>query len=284
MQELSSKSVVASLHTDIRSRTAALIDNGIDPHLAVILIGEDPQSLTYVEMKEARAKEDGIILSLYHLDETVDYEEVVRTVGFLGEDPEVHGIIIQLPLPSRFSKGQLESLIACIPASKDVDGLRGAWEALQYTATSIKALSAPQAAPLPPMVLAVMSLLDHYKVGVQGKRIVIVGKGRLVGAPLTRFFHKLGLNVEAVDDETDNIIATTKEADILITGTGEPDLVTYQWVKEGATVIDCSGDVHADSVGQIAGGLSPAKGGIGPLTTAWLLHNVVNAAAGASHV
>jgi methylenetetrahydrofolate dehydrogenase (NADP+)/methenyltetrahydrofolate cyclohydrolase len=284
MQELSSKPFIANLHLKLKQRSTALIDGkDIEPHLAVVLVGEDEQSLAYVGMKEQRSKEDGIILSLYHLAADVSFEEVQGTVKFLSQDPEVHGIIIQLPLPKRFTNEQLEALIQLIPSHLDVDGLRGDWQKLSYTKSDTGSLASPQTAPLPPMILSVMSLLNHYSISIEGKKVVIVGKGRLVGMPLFQFFQKLGVDVAAVDEETPDILSITKEADILITGTGEPDLITYQWVKEGAVVIDCAGDVHWDSVSQIASALTPAKGAIGPLTVLWLLSNVVNSAEGVSH-
>ncbi len=283
MRELSSTPFIDKLHLALKNRAAALIDAGISPHIAVILVGEDPESIRYVATKEERAKEDGIIVSLYHVPENTPFEELVNTLQFLAADSEVHGILVQLPLPKRFSTDQLDALLAIIPAEKDVDGLKGDWEFLSYAPTALSRLAAYQRGPLPPMVLAVMSLLDHYHVDLTGQKIVIVGKGRLVGQPLESYFRKLSLDVIAVDEETPDILSITKEADVLITGTGETDLITYQWVKEGATVIDCARDVHTDSVSQIAGALSPAKGGIGPLTVAWLLNNALNSAEESAH-
>ncbi|HSI21232.1 MAG TPA: bifunctional 5,10-methylenetetrahydrofolate dehydrogenase/5,10-methenyltetrahydrofolate cyclohydrolase [Verrucomicrobiae bacterium] len=278
MTELSSKPFIDQIHARHRERAATLIDGGIEPHLAVVLVGENPESVKYVATKEKRAKEDGIIFSLYHLEESATVEEIEQSIRFLAMDPEVHGIVLQLPLPPSISSVNAQRLIQLIPAEKDVDGLRGDWQSLTYTSARIADVQKLQSLPLPPMVLAVVSLLDHYHIDPMGKRVVMVGNGKLVGQPLTAFFQALGIDAVAVDEHTEKILDITKSADILITGTGEPDLVTYLWVKEGATVIDCSGDVHTDSVSQIAGALSPATGGIGPLTVAWLLHNVLNAA------
>lgn len=278
MQSLKSQPITDRLHHSIKERAAALIDRGIDPQVAVVMVGTDPESATYVSIKEKRAKEDGIILSLYHLAADAPFVEIEQTLQFLATDPDMHGIVLQLPLPKRFTASEVDRLIALIPPSKDVDGLAGGWKRRSYASAHTATLQEYQADPLPPMVLAVLSLLDHYQVPLEGKRIVLVGNGRLVGAPLHAFFQLLGLSDQVVDEHTENILAITKEADILITGTGERGLVTYQWVKEGATVIDCSGDIHTGSVEQVAGALSPAQGGIGPLTVAWLLHNVINAA------
>jgi methylenetetrahydrofolate dehydrogenase (NADP+) / methenyltetrahydrofolate cyclohydrolase len=278
MEFLSSDPFIGDLHFQLRQRAAALIGRGVEPHLAVVLVGNNPQSLTYTDIKSKRAKEDGIIFSLYHLEEDQEWEEIAQVLRFLAADDEVHGIVLQLPLPERFSTEQVDGLVALIPEEKDVDGLAGGWKQLAYTSSNVADLATYQRAALPPMVLAVLSLLNHYKLDVEGKKIIIVGRGRLVGAPLEAFFHKLGLDVTSVDEHTDNVLSITKEADILITGTGQPDLVTYQWVKPGAVVVDCAQDVHADSVSQVAAALTPAKGGVGPLTVLWLLNNVLNTA------
>jgi methylenetetrahydrofolate dehydrogenase (NADP+)/methenyltetrahydrofolate cyclohydrolase len=266
MQSLSSTPFIADLHLTLRNRVAALVDPGVDPQVGVILVGENPESVKFVSVKENRAREDGIILSLYHLEEeTTTFEDLVQTIGFLATDDETHGIVLQLPLPEKFTPTQLDALIQLIPSHKDVDALR-----------------IDEGKNQSPMVLAITSLLDHYQIETVGKRVCVVGKGRLVGAPVAHYFTNLGLQVDAVDEETEKVLAITKEADILITGTGVPDLITHFWVKEGAVVIDCASDVHTDSVGQIASALSPAKGGIGPLTVYWLLNNVASAAE-ASH-
>ena len=143
---------------------------------------------------------------------------------------------------------------------------------------AILGLLAYKAAFLPPMIGAVVSLLDHYAISLADKKIVIVGKGRLVGEPLSTYFKAAGLDVESVDETTERILDVTKTADILITGTGEKDLITYQWVKEGAVVVDCAQDLHRDSVEQVASAVTPEIGGVGPLTVNWLLTNLITAA------
>jgi methylenetetrahydrofolate dehydrogenase (NADP+)/methenyltetrahydrofolate cyclohydrolase len=168
-------------------------------------------------------------------------------------------------------------LIQTISPEKDVDGLRGDWQKLSHTQTSLAALSAPSPYAMPPMVNSVVSLLDHYQISLTDKKIVLVGEGRLAGGPLLTYFKKLDLDVVAVNEESEQILAISKEADILISATGVDNLITYQWVKEGAVVIDCAADIHEDSVVQVASALAPAKGGVGPLTVAWLLHNTVQA-------
>jgi methylenetetrahydrofolate dehydrogenase (NADP+)/methenyltetrahydrofolate cyclohydrolase len=274
MKLLISKPLVESIQESTRKKVAALIDSGISPQMAVVLVGEDPSSLKYVKIKSEQAKASGIIISRYQFPRNVKLEELKETLAFLANDEEIHGIVLQLPLPDQFSKTDLESLINLIPATKDIDGLRGDFEGLTFTHADLESLASPSPYFLPPMILSVFSLLDYYSIDFKDAKIVMVGLGRLVGEPIFLFGKLLGLDIQAVDEETEEILDITTKADLLITGTGVKDLVTYQWVKEGVVVINCSMDVHEDSVGQIASAMSPAIGGIGPLTVSWLLHNL----------
>ncbi|CAN5145472.1 bifunctional methylenetetrahydrofolate dehydrogenase/methenyltetrahydrofolate cyclohydrolase FolD [soil metagenome] len=279
MELMESKQLVASLHLAAKKEAARLVDAGFAPHLAVVLIGEDEASLRYIDIKSKRGKEDGVTVSVYYIEADAPKSEAQQMVDYLAGDTDVHGIIVQLPLPGSWSKAETADLIAKIPNHKDVDGLNGAWMEQSYQGTGLKSLNLPFTSYLPPMVASVCLLLEAYQLPLEGKNIVVVGRGKLVGAPLTHFFEKQGLNVTAVDEHTDDIFSITSKADILIAGTGVENLITYQWVKEGATVMDCANDVHRDSVDQVARFVAPARGGLGPVTVAWLLRNVVAAAA-----
>jgi len=173
----------------------------------------------------------------------------------------------------------MNELFQHIAPEKDVDGLRGDWRQQHYSSTSALSLKARLPLALPPMVAAVCLLLDYYKIQLENQKIVVVGKGMLVGQPLEAFLkNDQKLDVTLVDEETDDILAITSAADVLISGTGSKDLITYQWVKEGAVVLDCAQDVHRDSVDQVAAAVAPSVGGLGPLTVTWLLFNTVQAA------
>jgi methylenetetrahydrofolate dehydrogenase (NADP+)/methenyltetrahydrofolate cyclohydrolase len=277
MIELQSSQLVDELRFATASRAAKLIDTDIQPHVAVVLVGEDESSLRYISIKEKQGKHSGVLVSVYHIESPATYEEVEATLTFLATDPDVHGVILQLPLPVTFTAAQREALIALIPAEKDVDGLTGAWESEILPIVSMQSLGTSPTF-IPPMVCSVVSLLEHYQISLTGKSVVVVGKGRLVGQPLDVFFKNHGVSSMTVDEETDNIIARAKQADIIIAGTGTKDLITYQWVKEGGVVLDAAEDVHRQSVDQIASAVSPARGGLGPLTVSWLLANTVTAA------
>jgi len=279
MQVLQSRQLVEKIQTEIKRDAVDLIDRGIDPQLAIVMVGNNPASARYVGIKSERGKELGIICSLYHMEEGTTYEEIEATLKYLALDEEIHGIILQLPLPANFTREQTNRLIAAIPAEKDVDGLRGSWktDALAKEPYSLETMLSDHVHSLPPMVMSVLSLLDFYGITFANKQVVLVGKGRLVGEPLETYLKKSGAKVVSVDEETRNILKTTQTADILISGTGQDDLITYQWVKEGAVVVDCARDVHRDSVDQVASAVGPATGGVGPLTVAWLLHNLIQA-------
>lgn len=278
MNTLLSAPLVSTLLKDVTLRTGRLIDAGIDPQLAVILIGDDPDSLKYISIKSKRAKEAGIIVSVYHMESGISFKEVAEVIAFLAEDVDVHGIILQLPLPDYFTPEQTDQLLALVPSNKDVDGLRGEWRKQKYQEPSMADLLLPRMALLPPMICSVVSLLEQYSISLREKKVILVGAGRLVGAPLFTYLSSLDIDVQNVDEETEGILDITSQADILISGTGQPDLITYQWVKPGAVVIDCASDVHMDSVEQVASAIAPSIGGVGPLTVAWLLHNCVQAA------
>ena len=275
MQTLLSKPIVDTLFAKIKAEVHQMIMNGYDPQLGVVLVGEDPDSVKYVEIKSRKAKEVGIILSLYHLEEDASPEIVQESVDFLNNDEDMSGIIVQLPLPNQFNSTQTDKLIQSIDTRKDVDGLNGAWQKETGLPVTLEGLMAYTGLALPPMVSAVVSLLDYYSIDPKGKKIVLVGGGRLVGGPLKHYFSSLKYDVQVVDENTEKILDITQQADILISGTGQKDLITYQWVKPGAVVIDCAADVHMDSVSQVAGAVAPPIGGIGPLTVGWLLHNTM---------
>jgi methylenetetrahydrofolate dehydrogenase (NADP+)/methenyltetrahydrofolate cyclohydrolase len=278
MKLLKSAPIVDALAKELRTEVVSLVDRGINPHLAVILVGNHPESLRYIGIKTRKAKEAGITVSLYHLEEDAPDSEIISVLDFLSNDEEIHGIIVQLPLPKKRSPAKLQEIFSHVRSEKDVDGLRGEWRAQHYSGATAVALRAGLQHALPPMVAAVCLLLDYYNITLADKKIVIVGRGMLVGQPLEALLKDdLHLDVTVVDEETENILAITQSADILIAGTGQPDLITYQWIKEGAVVLDCSQDVHRDSVDQVASAVAPSVGGLGPLTVSWLLFNTLRA-------
>lgn len=280
MKILESKEIISDIDLRTKNMAAEMVDAGVNFHLALVIVGDDLESLKYVHLKSKKGKELGLMVSVYHLEEKSSFEEVKETLRFLSGDEDTTGIVLQLPLPKKFTDKQRQELLNEIVPSKDVDVLGKNWESytIQDIEDSIDCKDCGVNCLLPPIFLAVYSLLKHYGVELKDQKIVMVGNGPLVGVPVNGLFNKIGLNCEVVDKDTNDIFKITKGADILITGTGQKDLVTYQWISEGATVVNCSGDVHFDSVSQIAEAVSPTIGGIGPLTVSWLLNNVVRLA------
>jgi methylenetetrahydrofolate dehydrogenase (NADP+) / methenyltetrahydrofolate cyclohydrolase len=277
MQELLSRPVTERLGVAIREKVARCLNQDVEPHLAIVLVGEDQNSVRYIQRKEKRGKDLGITVSLYHIEETEPITAITETLDYLSQDPAVHGIILQLPLPEKISVAQRDELLAKIPASKDVDGLTQAWQDDVVVTSPLAAVWDTQSY-IPPMIAAITLLLEEYGYSFTGTKTALVGQGKLVGAPLSIFLTKLGAAHVPLTEESEGILAATQDADIVIAGTGVENLITYQWVKSGAVVIDTGSEVHRDSVDQIAAAVSPSVGGVGPITVDWLLWNTVTAA------
>lgn len=254
---MTSQTIVAKLYELLSEEIASLEDANITPTLAVVLVGEDPNSVTYVNIKGKQAGELGIEFSLHRLDDTASQESIIEAIEKLNAEPSVSGIIVQLPLPDQIDT---DKVLQTVVKEKDVDGLR------------------PDSDFTPPTVSAITELLQSYDISLEEKTIVVVGKGRLVGGPLIKRFKERNLDVTVCDESTGDLAACTINADILVSGTGEEHLIKPSMIKEGAVVIDVDKDVLYDEVQGKVGYITPQKGGVGPLTVAFLLSNVVDAA------
>lgn len=237
----------------------------INPHLAVILVGEDPASQLYVSIKEKKCQKLGIDFSKYLLPANITEQEILYLIDSLNKDEEIHGIIIQLPLPKQFNS---EKIINHIDSKKDADAL-----------TKKAIVNAPTAA-------GIVEMLRFYGIELENKKIVIVGYGKLVGKPLERILKNdfKDLNIIICDSKTNNLSKITKSADIIISAVGKPHLITQQMVKNDVVIVDAgtseangeiTGDVDWENLQNIASFITPVKGGVGPITVAKLLENVV---------
>lgn len=234
----------------------------IQPKLAIIRTNPDPIVDSYMRIKQSYGEDILVDVDVH----TIDQSEAIKTIQQLNVDPSVHGIIVQIPLPDRT---QTDEVLNSVAAEKDVDGLS---DATLFDA---------------PTPVAISWLLSGYDVLMVGKKIVIVGNGRLVGAPLTKMWQSSGYDVVVADKRTDSLEALTKMADILVCATGVPGLIKTSMVKEDAVVVDAGvatdsngqvGDVSAE-VRQMQGiSITPLKGGVGPLTVSALFENVITAA------
>ena len=249
---------------------------GLKPRLAVIQVGDDPASSSYVKMKKKMGEAVGLWVDLKNYPKNISQDELIAAIAASNSDPRIHGILVQLPLPSHLTRAVV--LNSVVPA-KDVDCL---------TSTNKEALVSADPVFLPPAAAAVMKILDYYKIELINKNILLVGSGDLVGQPLGEIFSKKSIPFKIANRHTGNLSELAASADIIITGAGQPGLVTGEMVKSGAVVIDAGttgsdegavvGDVEYESVSKKAMLLYPAPGGVGPVTVALLLPTVVNSA------
>lgn len=235
---------------------------GIAPKLAIVQCLDDPVINTYVRLK----KEYGADIGVEVQTDFVEQSEIAGHIQKLSQDTAIHGIIVQLPLSDT---SQTDEVVNMVPANKDVDALG----------------DNPPFDPATPT--AILWLLNGYNVDLAGKRIVLIGRGKLVGAPLEKMLKNSDYNVEVVDRSTTDLPARVKEADIIITATGSPAILYSDMIKLGAVVVDAGvasesgktvGDVAADVYDRDDLTITPAKGGVGPLTVCSLFENVIRAA------
>jgi len=280
------KKIAAEVKDEIKAKVADMIDNDVDsPHLVAVIVGNDPASQTYVASKEKAAAKVGMISSIYRLPEKTTEEELLQTIDFLNNDPEVDGFIVQLPLPEHIN---VDKVIESIDPSKDVDG---------FTPVNVGKMALGQPSYLSATPAGIMELLKRYDIETSGKNCVILGRSNIVGSPMSILMSKKtnpgNATVTLCHSRTENIDEYIRKADILICAIGQPQFVKADMVKEGAVVIDVGihripadtekgykivGDVDFDEVVKKAGYITPVPGGVGPMTIAMLLKNTLSAA------
>ncbi|GIU70754.1 MAG: bifunctional protein FolD [Candidatus Nitrosocaldaceae archaeon] len=269
------KEVANKVKERVKEAVKVLKDNGIEPCLATVLASDDPASATYVKMKKNACKEVGI-KTIDHEPKNYTNEQMIELVTILNEDPKVHGILIQLPLPNNMN----EFLITgSIKPNKDVDGL---------TPFNVGMLAYDQGMLKPCTPAGIMELLRYYNISVEGKDVVIINRSMLVGKPLAFLMLNNNATVTICHSKTKDLIDKCKNADILVTAVGNGKFrVTRDMVKDQAVVIDVAtvridnklrGDVEFDEVKDKASYITPVPGGVGPMTVAMLLRNTVLAA------
>lgn len=247
----------------LKKEVERLINKGVVPKLVSIIVGDDPASCLYVSLKKKAAERVGCILEIESFKDSPEPEEIMSLITKLNSDPTVHGIMVQLPLPEVLEPFQHQILNKIAP-EKDVDGLRGDSNYLPAAAYG---------------VLEIIKLADLEI--TQTKKVVVVGATGMVGKPLVRELKDWGYEVVGCDFTTENISDITQGADILVAATGIPNLVKGGMVKKNAIVIDVGspkGDVLFEEVSQKASFITPVPGGVGPVTIASLLENLIKAA------
>ncbi|MBE5800111.1 MAG: bifunctional methylenetetrahydrofolate dehydrogenase/methenyltetrahydrofolate cyclohydrolase FolD [Clostridiales bacterium] len=270
------RAVAKAFKEEIAQRTAQMIAGGIMPHLAVVLVGENPASQVYVRNKENGCIKAGIRSTVIRLAEDCTQEELEKTVVQLNEDESVHGILVQLPLPKHLDEA---SVLRLINPDKDVDG---------FHAMNSGRLMNGQPGFVPCTPLGVMKLLESYGIDPTGKHAVVIGRSNIVGKPMAMLLLQANATVTVCHSRTQNLGEITRQADILVAAVGRASFVTADMVKPGAAVIDVGinrvdgkivGDVDFDAVGEVAGHITPVPGGVGQMTIAMLLANTLDAAA-----
>jgi methylenetetrahydrofolate dehydrogenase (NADP+)/methenyltetrahydrofolate cyclohydrolase len=269
------KAVAATLEKRTRAAVLELAERGITPGLAVVLVGDDPASTSYVTMKERDCERVGIRSFDTRLPASTTQEQLEETVDTFNRNPAVHGILVQLPLPAHLNA---ESVIERISPEKDVDG---------FHPISIGRLVRGLPAFHPCTPEGVMELLRAYDIDPTGKRAVVVGRSVIVGKPMALLLMEANATVTVCHSHTVDLPAVCREADILVAAIGRPEMIDERYVKPGAVVIDVGitragdklvGDVAFDRVAPLASAITPVPGGVGPMTRALLLRNTVAAA------
>lgn len=281
--KIDGKKVAQEIKEEIAAKVAELKEEGEKlPHLAIIMVGDDGASQTYVDHKVKASKSVGFHYTLLRFAETITEEKLLKHIDQLNNDEDVDGLIVQLPLPDHIS---VERVTDMIRADKDVDG---------FTNENFGSIVSDNQGVLPATPYGVMELLERYNIETKGKHCVMVGNSRIVGAPLSMMLTKQGkATVTVCHIYTQDLPAFTRQADILLVAVGKPGLITADMVKEGAVVIDIGttkiddetrprgfrivGDVVFAEVAEKASYITPVPGGVGPMTIASLLLNTLKA-------
>jgi methylenetetrahydrofolate dehydrogenase (NADP+)/methenyltetrahydrofolate cyclohydrolase len=268
--------IARELRVGLLQRAAALAANGVRAGLAVIRVGSHPASSVYVRNKIKACGEAGIYSQDIQLPDTADESILLGQIRILNNDPRVHGILVQLPLPARFTA---ERVFEAISPLKDVDGFHP-------TNVGLLALGHPRFVPCTP--LGIMNLLEHEGVNPEGLHAVVVGRSNIVGKPMALLLLQKGATVTICNSKTPDLSSMTRQAEILVAAAGKPKLITAGMVKPGATVIDVginrladgklAGDVDFQNLLGTAARITPVPGGVGPMTITMLLENTITSA------
>ncbi len=271
------KKIAQDVRNEIKEEVLRLkVKTGTVPGLAVILVGDDPASKIYVRMKENACKEAGFLSREQKLPAETDEKRLLKIIEELNRDDEIHGILVQLPLPDHINS---DSIIEAVDPRKDVDG---------FHPYNIGRLFAGNPFHMACTPIGIIELLDRYNVEIEGKEAVIVGRSNIVGKPLALMLLARHATITMCHTRTKNLSEVTRRAEILIAAAGKAEMITGDMVRDKAVVIDVGinrlesgklvGDVAFSEVSQKASYITPVPGGVGPMTIAMLLKNTLNAA------
>jgi methylenetetrahydrofolate dehydrogenase (NADP+)/methenyltetrahydrofolate cyclohydrolase len=269
------KAISAKLKEELKDEVEKLKEVGIIPGLAVIIVGNDPASKTYVNSKEKNAEKLGLYSVKHQLDEKVSEEQLLKLIDDLNNDSKIHGILVQLPLPNHIDS---KKVLNKISIEKDVDG---------FHPENVGKMIVGDKAFLPCTPNGVIKILEYENVEITGKHAVIIGRSNIVGKPMAALLLERNATVTVCHSKTKNLSEIVNLADIVVAAVGRPNFVKADMVKEGAVVIDVGinrvdgkliGDVDFDSVKEKASLITPVPGGVGPMTIAMLMYNTIESA------
>jgi len=272
---LDGRAMAAELREGLKDDVAELRARGVAVVLAVVALGDDPAARSYVRGLERACANAGVVCNVHRMEEDAIEVELAMLLDRLGADPDVHGVIVQTPLPAGIDAARAG---ARVPVGKDVDGLNP---------TSAGRLLAGLPSYPPATAAAVLEILHRAGTPLRGARAVVVGRSAVVGKPVALLLLREDATVTVCHSRTVDLPAVAREADVLVVAIGRARMVGAGWVKPGATVIDVGinatedglvGDVDYDAVSQVAGAITPVPGGVGPLTNIMLLRNTLDAA------
>ena len=275
-QIIDGKKLAESVRAEWKTRAEKLIQAGAKPGLAVIIVGDNAASSLYVRNKVKACSEIGIYSEVHSFQQNATQTEVLDCIQALNQNPHIHGILVQLPLPAHFENNRV---ITSIAIEKDVDGFHLYNVGALVTGNTIFSACTP---------FGVMVMLERNQIPIEGQHAVVIGRSNIVGKPMAFMLLEKGATVTICTSKTRNLAQFTRDADILVVATGKPRMVTAEMVKPGAVVIDVGinrlpdgklcGDVDFDAVKEVAGFITPVPGGVGPMTITMLLCNTILAA------
>ncbi|EKB7626648.1 bifunctional methylenetetrahydrofolate dehydrogenase/methenyltetrahydrofolate cyclohydrolase [Enterococcus faecalis] len=273
---INGRELADQMQAEIQKDVEKMTQQGIQPGLVVLLVGENPASQTYVRNKERAAAKIGILSKVEKLPETISEEELLAEIDKYNQDSRFHGILVQLPLPKHIDE---EKILLAIDPKKDVDG---------FHPMNLGRLFVGKPEMIPCTPYGIMKMFEAYDIDLTGKRAVVIGRSNIVGKPMAQLLLMKNATVTIAHSKTEHLTEVAKEADILVVAIGRGHFVTKEFVKPGAVVIDVGmnrnqegkliGDVAFDEVSEIASYITPVPKGVGPMTITMLMYQTVEAA------
>lgn len=278
MEILNGKELAKKIRGELKEEVIKLKEKNINPKLAVIMVGDDKASAVYVRNKSKACEEIGIEFEEFLLDRTITQEELINLIKTLNNREDIHGILLQSPIPDSLD---IREAFNTIDYKKDVDG---------FNPINVGKLLIGEDTFIPCTPLGVIKLLEEYNIQIEGKNAVVIGRSNIVGKPLSQYLLNKDATVTVCHSKTKNLKEITSKADILISAVGKPKVITRDMVKENAVIIDVGinrtpdgkivGDVDYDNLLDKVSYITPVPGGVGQMTRAMLINNIIKAAEG----